>query len=140
MLQTLIIISIVIAVCLIAWLLARSASRSQARRAFTSVMSDVHEWAVKRNDLRLTANALGSLRRHRDLLLQAHSVETDRQASGWRQREFLLEYARCEARHREICDLNYPDNDMYEQAMELQEAIDALDAKRGTGTGGTGDD
>jgi hypothetical protein len=139
MLQIILIICLALATCLVVWLLARSAARSKARRAFTGMMSDVHDWAIRRNDLNLTAVAMESLRQHRDLLRRAKLAGSEK-GTNWQEREFLREYERCEARHQQICDLNYPDNDMYEQAMELQEAIDALDARRSSGTGGTGDD
>lgn len=131
MLQVAVIFVAIVAGTWIIRSMIRSAERNHARRTFTSMMRDVHEWSIRRNDLELTARALRSLTQHRELLDDAQRLSLETGKASWRSREFLLEYLRCEERHRRLCDLDYPDNDMYEQAMELQEAIDALDAKRG---------
>ncbi|MGC1439406.1 MAG: hypothetical protein WA888_02265 [Burkholderiaceae bacterium] len=112
--------------------LRRIAIVNRARAEFTETISLIHTWSGRRNDLALTAKALARLAVHKQYL---DSAEQARQSTGkspdqvaWHEAEFFLEYGRCDARHRGLLSLTYPDNDMYEQAMEVEQAISSLQA------------
>jgi hypothetical protein len=89
----------------------------------------VDRWNYKRNDLRLTAELINARRQHESRLQQASALELSRTWLSPSQ-AYLVEYAKCENRHKGLLNLDQSDNEAFEQATELEDAIMAIESIR----------
>lgn len=108
---------------------SRRASRRQACLDYTTMVTLVDRWNYKRNDLRLTAELINARRQHESRLQRASGFELTR---TWLtpSEAYLVEYAKCENRHQALLNLDLSDNDAFEQATELEDAIMAIESIR----------